>query len=82
MKRDSETECRACNKPMRPQRSRAEDYPGKVARSGRGMCTTCYRQARKGVFPALPEPTHLTQYFARRRRLGVPAEGIHYPGEN
>lgn len=37
---DATTNCDKCERPMRPYGSRAEDWPGTVARKGR-KCSTC-----------------------------------------
>jgi hypothetical protein len=76
------TECRACQKPMRPKYSTLTEHPGTVSRSARGLCSGCYKRTRlHGEFPEVPEPAHLTRFFERRRRVGIPAEGIQYAGE-
>lgn len=36
--------CNGCGKPLRPYGRRAEDFPGTVRHSGRGLCRTCHRR--------------------------------------
>lgn len=42
---DSIKHCATCEQPMRPYKTRKEDYPGTVARAGRN-CVTCVARPR------------------------------------
>lgn len=76
----AELECSVCGKAIRPQRSKAADYPLGAVIGRAGKCNTCYRRdlaemdlaADSWVRPVLaPNPLH--------SRLGMPAESTPNP---
>jgi hypothetical protein len=83
--------CTDCGQPMRPHDAKAKDHPGTVARQNKTNCQSCAQRNRRTAeseyrrrgHPAriddnlIPDLTPgFRAYLARRRRLGVPAEGI------
>ena len=44
--------CRQCDRPMRPNRARAADYPGTLAHKARMLCSGCYNAGCSGCYNA------------------------------
>lgn len=82
---NSITPCTECGHMTRSTRMKLSDYPNTIARGGRGMCVTCWRN-NKGVQGSLSTPERVQQhrynvsglesFMEARRRRGVPTEGL------
>lgn len=49
--------CNECDRPMRPQRTSREEYPGTIVQSVGGTCHSCYQRARRLEATEAPDLT-------------------------